>query len=155
MKQFVVTTAMGKRLIGKGMAQLPEIQAVLEKGTLVIIAGTTNGYVAEEILTALGQVEGFSRVGFRRGATRSPCRKLAKAEFPGDVVIVFPGTYDTGFGLRNDVSVIGMRGASVTTVSAPVECVAVAPLPISSVKSLPTVKLQVPSAEKRPPLKKS
>ncbi len=88
MKQFVLTTAMGKRLIGKGMAQLPEIQAILEKGTLVIIAGTTNGYVAEEILTVLGQAEGFSRVGFRRGATVAPGHTLAKAEFPGDVVIV-------------------------------------------------------------------
>jgi hypothetical protein len=88
MKQFAVTTAMGKRLIGKGVAQLPEIQDVLETGTLVIIAGTTNGYVAEEILTALGQEEGFTRMGFRRGATVAPGSKLPQAEFPGDVVIV-------------------------------------------------------------------
>ena len=56
MKQYCITTAMGKRLIGKGIAQLPQIQAILETGTLVIIAGTTNGYVAEEILAELGQV---------------------------------------------------------------------------------------------------
>jgi len=69
MKQFCITTAMGKRLIGKGMAQHPRVRNVLERGTLAIIAGTTNGYVAEEILTALGQAEGFSRVGFRRGGS--------------------------------------------------------------------------------------
>jgi hypothetical protein len=88
MKQFCVTTSMGKRLIGKGIAARSDIQTVLEKGTLVIIAGTTNGYVAEEILTALGQVEGFSRVGFRRGITVAPGAKAAQADFPGDVVIV-------------------------------------------------------------------
>ncbi|MFN2286123.1 MAG: hypothetical protein ACK2UQ_17040, partial [Anaerolineae bacterium] len=88
MKQFNLTTVMGKRLIGKGMAQHPDIQRVLQKGTLLIIAGTTNGYVAEEILTALGQAEGFSRVGFRRGVTVAQGAKLPKAELAGDVVIV-------------------------------------------------------------------
>lgn len=88
MKQFNLTPVMGKRLIGKGMAQHPDVQRVLEKGTLLIVAGTTNGYVAEEILTALGQVEGFSRVGFRRGVTVAQGAKLPKAELAGDVVIV-------------------------------------------------------------------
>ena len=54
MKQFCVTTSAGKRLIGKAMVAHPDIRNVLEKGTLVIIAGTTNGYVAEEILSSLG-----------------------------------------------------------------------------------------------------
>ena len=57
MKQLCVTTSMGKRLIGKAMAQHPTIQDVLKEGTLVIIAGTTNGYIAEEILGSLGQAE--------------------------------------------------------------------------------------------------
>jgi len=88
MKQFTVTTAAGKRLIGKALAASPEIQAVLAKGTLVIIAGTTNGYVAEEILAALGQGEGFTREGFRRGVTVAPGNKAGTFDFPGDVVIV-------------------------------------------------------------------
>jgi hypothetical protein len=87
MKQVCVTTVMGKRLIGKGMAQHPEIKRVLAKGTLVIIAGTTNGYVAEEILAALKQAEGFSRLGFRRGMTVAPGAKSLEAELGGDVVI--------------------------------------------------------------------
>ena len=87
MKQLCVTTVMGKRIIGKGMAIHPDVQHVLAKGTLVIIAGTTNGYVAEEILKSLGQAEGFSRVGFRRGVTVAPGAKVAQADFPGDVVI--------------------------------------------------------------------
>jgi hypothetical protein len=88
MKQFNLTTVMGKRLIAKGMARHPDVRRVLEKGTLLIVAGTTNGYVAEEILTALGQAEGFSRVGFRRGVTVAQGAKLPKAELAGDVVIV-------------------------------------------------------------------
>ena len=87
MKQFCVTTAMGKRLIGKALAHHPEIEAVLKKGTLVIIAGTTNGYVAEEVLGSLGQAEGFTRTGFRRGMTVAPGAQVPNAEFPGDVVI--------------------------------------------------------------------
>ena len=88
MKQFGLTTAASKRLIGKGMAQHPDIQRVLKKGMLLIIAGTTNGYVAEEILTSLGQLDGFSRVGFRRGVTMAPGAKPVKPEYSGDVVIV-------------------------------------------------------------------
>jgi hypothetical protein len=88
MRQFCITTAMGKRLIGQGMAHHPELQQALDGGTLVIIAGTTNGYVAEEVLSSIGQAEGFSRVGFRRGVTVAPGAKLPQVEFPGDVVII-------------------------------------------------------------------
>jgi hypothetical protein len=69
------------------MMHHPVISTVLEKGTLVIIAGTTNGYVAEEILKSLGQADGFSRLGFRRGVTVAPGARVAKVDFPGDVVI--------------------------------------------------------------------
>jgi hypothetical protein len=95
MKQLCVTTSMGKRLIGKGMAHNPDIQGVVEKGTLVVIAGTTNGYVAEEILKSIGQSEEFSREGFRRGMTSAPGAKPMKANFPGDVVIR-DGTWQKG-----------------------------------------------------------
>ncbi len=87
MKQFCVTTSMGKRLIGKAMALHPDIKAVLKKGTLVIIAGTTNGYAAEEILKSLGQAEGFTREGFRRGMVVASGVEAIEADFPGDVVI--------------------------------------------------------------------
>jgi hypothetical protein len=87
MKQLCITTPMGKRLIAKGIAFHSDVQRVLERGTLVIIAGTTNGYVAEEILTALGQAEGFSRRGFRRGMQMPPGTEAPEIEFPGDVII--------------------------------------------------------------------
>lgn len=88
LRQFCVTTAMGKRLIGKAMARHPEVVRVLQRGTLVVIAGTTNGYVAEEVLASVGQTDGFSRVGFRRGVTMAPGAEPPSADFPGDVVLV-------------------------------------------------------------------
>ena len=87
MRQLCVTTSMGKRLIGKAMVRHPDIQRVLSGGTLVIIAGTTNGYVAEEILGSLGQDEGFSRLGFRRGLAVAPGARVPKVDLAGDVVI--------------------------------------------------------------------
>ena len=61
MSQFLITPAAGKRLIGLALSVHPAVQASLHSGTLVIVAGTTNGYAAEEILKSLGQEHGFSR----------------------------------------------------------------------------------------------
>jgi hypothetical protein len=94
MVQFVLTVPAAKRLIGKALAAHPTIKAALSSGTLVIIAGTTNGYVAEEILKDLGQAEKFSKRRFFRGIVLPPGRTTQmgrlpdESEFPGDVVIV-------------------------------------------------------------------
>jgi hypothetical protein len=93
-RQFAITPAAGKRLIAKGLAAHPLIHDVLKNGTLVIIAGTTNGYVTEEILKSLGISAGFDRRRFFRGITLPPGRSTTKSgrlpdesEFPGDVVL--------------------------------------------------------------------
>lgn len=95
MIQVVLTTAAGKRLIARAIAKHPAIQAALQSGTIVIVAGTTNGYVAEEILSLIGQSDSFNRKRFFRGITPSPSRMTTETgrlpdetEFPGDVVIV-------------------------------------------------------------------
>ena len=94
MKSYVLTPAAGKRLIGKALAAHPVISSVLISGTLVIVAGTTNRYVAEEILAAIGQEKGFSGKRFFRGITLPPFRPTTDAgrlpdesKFPGDVII--------------------------------------------------------------------
>ena len=94
MEQFLVTPAAGKRLIAKALAKHPAINESLESGTIVIIAGTTNGYVAEEILSIIGQAEDFSRKRFFRGVVLSPGSPVTssgrikdESEFQGDVVI--------------------------------------------------------------------
>ena len=67
MKQFLITPAAGKRLIAKALKDHLAINGTLKSGTVVIIAGTTNGYVAEEILSSLDQQKEFSRERFFRG----------------------------------------------------------------------------------------
>ena len=94
MKQFLITPSAGKRLIAKTLAKHPAINKALKNGTIVIVAGTTNGYVAEEILKTHKIANDFSRKHFFRGITM-PQTKVVTAEgrlfdeskFPGDVVI--------------------------------------------------------------------
>ena len=94
MKQFLLTPSAGKRLIAKALARHPQIQNAAKNGTLVLIAGTTNGYLAEEICRSMG-ISGFSRERFFRGLTMPPNKPVTKegrlsdeSQFPGDVVIV-------------------------------------------------------------------
>ena len=71
-RQFVVTPAAGKRLIARALASHPIVRAALQSQTIVIIAGTTNGYVAEEVFAVLGGGEDFTRRRFVRGVTLPP-----------------------------------------------------------------------------------
>jgi hypothetical protein len=48
--QCVLTVAEGKRLIAKGVAAMEKVQRALEDGIVVVTKGTTNAYVAEELL---------------------------------------------------------------------------------------------------------
>ena len=94
MKQFLLTPSAGKRLIAKALSRHPQIQNAARNGTLVLIAGTTNGYLTEEICRSMG-ISGFSRERFFRGLTMPPNKPVTKegrlsdeSQFPGDVVIV-------------------------------------------------------------------
>ncbi len=95
MKQFLITPSMGKRLIAKTLATHPAIKKALKNATIVIVAGTTNGYVAEEILKTYKIAEDFSRKHFFRGITMPPAKTVTsegrladESKFLGDVVIV-------------------------------------------------------------------
>ena len=66
MKQILLTVAMGKRLLGKAVAAHPAVVDALRQGTVVIVAGTTNSYVAEEILESIGRKDKFDRLRFFR-----------------------------------------------------------------------------------------
>jgi hypothetical protein len=48
--EVVLTVSEGKRLIARAVAQMPILRQALENGTVIIAKGTTNTYVAEEIL---------------------------------------------------------------------------------------------------------
>ena len=94
MKQFLITPAAGKRLIAKVLTKHPSILKAIKNGTVVIVAGTTNGYVAEEILKEHHISNDFSRKHFFRGITLPPNDEVTEegrvtdeSKFPGDVVI--------------------------------------------------------------------
>lgn len=93
-KQYTLTPAAGKRLIAKAIAVMPQVQEALHNKTIVIVSGTTNGYVAEELLQNIGQSEGFSKQCFLRGITLPPRYKVSQSgrledgrTFAADVVI--------------------------------------------------------------------
>lgn len=45
----ILTVSESKRLIGKAVAQMPIVKRALENGMIIVIKGTTNAYVAEEL----------------------------------------------------------------------------------------------------------
>ncbi len=88
MRLHFLTVDAGKRLIAKGVVSRGDVQRVLERGRLVVVAGTTNAWVAREILGYLGEdTDGFPFNRFFRGVTMPPDASI-EGEFPGDVVIV-------------------------------------------------------------------
>ena len=113
LQQFVVTPAAGKRLIGRAMAAHPAVAEALSTGTVVVVAGTTNAYVAEELLQSVGAEAGFDRRGFRRGVVLPPGTRKTDtgrlpddADFPGDVVIA-KGRWQPGMEIFDVVDELG------------------------------------------------
>lgn len=70
--EIMLTVAMGKRLIARGLMADGQVQDAMRNHKLLIIGGSTNGYVAEEALRALGDGRAFDKRGFRRGVTVAP-----------------------------------------------------------------------------------
>jgi len=56
---FTLTPAESKRLIGKGIAALPEIQHAKKNGYLLVGRGSTNAYILEELLGKKIKKEGY------------------------------------------------------------------------------------------------
>ncbi len=93
-KQYALTPAASKRLIAKALCNMPEIQQALQNHTIVIVSGTTNGYVAEELLKLIGMDSEFSKQRFFRGITLPPRYTVTQSgrledggTFVADVVI--------------------------------------------------------------------
>ena len=92
-KSLFLTVSAGKRLIGRAIAEMSEVYEAMMNRTVVVIAGTTNSYIAEELLRKIGQEEGFERAAFMRGITLPPLYQVGEngrvcgKAFMGDVVI--------------------------------------------------------------------
>lgn len=133
-KQYVISPAAGKRMIAKAMLMIPTIREALESRTVVVIAGTTNSYIAEEFLNHIGQSEGFSMKHFFRGITLPPKQEKSdsgrvkdESGFIGDVVIT-KGKWNRGRTIfdvadslvQGDVILKGVNAVNLETMQAAV-----------------------------------
>lgn len=88
-RQISLTPAAGKRLIGRAVAEMPQVTAALASHTLVLMAGTTNSYVARAILEKRGHLEEIDPRQFFRGVVLPPRQKLepdGRNRFAGDLI---------------------------------------------------------------------
>ena len=85
--QMLLTVAMGKRLIARGLMADPAVRSTMSSGRLLIVAGTTNAYVAQEALRVLGCDLAFESRLFRRGVTLAPGAKPAPGQASFDLLI--------------------------------------------------------------------
>lgn len=85
-KQVFLSPAGGKRLIALALSRQQEVLKALEERTVVIVAGTTNAYLAQELLKLTGEKD-FPLHGFFRGIIRREAIPKDIARVSGDVVI--------------------------------------------------------------------
>ncbi len=84
--QISLTPAAGKQLIALALAQNEHILTAAREHTMVIVAGTTNTYVAKAVLEALGETN-FTGKHFFRGIVSGQPVPTDLPEMDGDVVI--------------------------------------------------------------------
>lgn len=93
MKQFLITIPAGKRLIARAVVALGQIKEALKSHTIVIVSGTTNGYIVEELLTMIGQTDDFSKEMFFRGINVGLGIMPQKGKYSGTDVVIEKGKW--------------------------------------------------------------
>jgi len=83
--QIVLTVSESKRLIAKGVAKMPIVREALKNGIVIICKGTTNTYVAEEIL---GKKIAHGAYVLGRTYPEKGGKRLRSVESIGEVVLV-------------------------------------------------------------------
>ena len=83
--EIVLTVSEGKRLIAKAVPEVPVVKNALEHGTVIICKGTTNTYVAEEIL---GERIPHGAYVYGRTYPAEGGKRLERAESIGEIVLV-------------------------------------------------------------------
>ena len=84
--QISLTPAAGKQLIALALAQNEHLLNAAQEHTVVIVAGTTNTYVAKAVLEAVGE-SGFTGSHFFRGIVSGQPVPAGLPALDGDVVI--------------------------------------------------------------------
>ncbi|MBU3179751.1 hypothetical protein [Clostridium psychrophilum] len=93
MKQFLITIPAGKRLIARAVVALGQIKEALKSHTIVIVSGTTNGYIAEELLAMISQTDDFSKEMFFRGINVGLGIMPQKGKYSGTDVVIEKGKW--------------------------------------------------------------
>ncbi|MBN2178294.1 MAG: hypothetical protein JW743_02540 [Deltaproteobacteria bacterium] len=92
---FTLTPAESKRLIAKGVLAMPEVQEAREKGYLIVGRGSTNGYIAEELMGKEMEKEKYVAGQSIRGilcALHQGIRLRPVSFYKGELLEVEPGT---------------------------------------------------------------
>lgn len=84
---FMLTVSMGKRLIAKGLMANSAVREAMMNHRLLIVAGTTNAYVAEEALKAIGDDTPLDKRTYHRGITVAPGAKVVPGQAEFDLLI--------------------------------------------------------------------
>lgn len=85
-KQIFLSPSAGKKLIALALAQDASVLEAMEKHTVLVVAGTTNAYLAEELLARLGDTD-FEKYRFFRGIIRREGIPESLGKLEGDVII--------------------------------------------------------------------
>ncbi|MGI6174266.1 MAG: hypothetical protein ACOYI8_10275 [Christensenellales bacterium] len=120
--QILLTPEDGKRLLARELMRREDIQKALFERTVVIIAGTTNAYVAEEALEMIGDKAPFNREAFVRGVTR-PADRDRQIFPPAEDVVIEKGKRREGLTIfdiapslsRGDVILKGANAVHLAT----------------------------------------
>ncbi|MBQ9048275.1 MAG: hypothetical protein IJ120_10325 [Solobacterium sp.] len=84
--QVYLSVAAGKRLIAKALAANEEVQEAMKEHTVLVVKGTSNAYLAEELLKTLnGSL--FDKKGFFRGVVKPASVPLSGKPNEYDLVI--------------------------------------------------------------------
>ncbi|MDD5082946.1 MAG: hypothetical protein PHU08_06180, partial [Dehalococcoidales bacterium] len=87
--QVSLTPAESKRLIAKAVARLPEVKKALSKGMVIIGRGTTNSFVAEEIMSiSIGsRADEYCRGIIAEGELRVTTKRAAERTIGNDFIL--------------------------------------------------------------------
>jgi len=105
-RQVVLTVAEAKRLIARGVVELPEVRRAMMEGIVVVATGTTNSYVLEELWG-----KKIDKRRYRSGITTPEEPRLKDEEMKEALpdVVFREGKVDDSLNRYNAVEVMGKR----------------------------------------------
>lgn len=105
--QLFLPPAAGKRLIARAITARSDVQQAVREHTVVVVAGSTNGYLAESLLHEIG-VQDFEPRGFYRGLLK-PARAVQSVTPRDEDVVIVRGEWQRGATIYDVADRLGAR----------------------------------------------